>query len=592
MSTAALATSVALLADRSKPLEQRSKMFTQVLIASAAHPEQMELLVREFLQQNEAAGDAAKVAALRQEYEAALNELKNGPPRPATYIGPADCEMPGPGPRAHVVTPEGQDRYPFLQDGVSLVDLEPGMTAFLDHGGATVLGSSRQFNRIGQEAVFVRALPDGCSVEVTHQESKYVVYAAQGLLDDIAAERIKRGDRVLWNPKQQIAFMTIPGDSDRTHRFIDDSRIPHIDIEREIGNPHPILHRLIRRTKILLTRPDLLKRFDMRPRYSVFFTGPSGTGKTLTIKAYLSAYAEMLREHTGRDDLGTRVIRVKASTLLSMWFGESDRMIDELFDDIYHLASQEFAINGRDQRLPVVVIFEEAEGLIRKRSGGDGRAAGADGDVYSRVIGTFLQRADDPNDDLSRFPLIWISSTNLSTAVDSAAWRRLCNERAHFKRLDRDGCRAVLAKKLRDEHPYTRCNGTPPSELRQQAIQGVLSWFYSPNGDDQGQVEITFRDGKRQTRYRRDFLTGSIIEQAVALAVNAAAEECERTGDDELGLDADRLIAAFASVIDAIADNVTEYNVQDYLDVPEQVAIAHVRRVRSVPRRSARMAIG
>lgn len=582
--------SVSLVTDKSKPIEQRAKMFTQMLLAGITHPEQIEQLAREMLRLNDAAGDMARFEELQQTYQAALEELKLGPPRPATFIAPADGDMPGPQPRAHVVTADGQDRYPFLQEGVSLVDLAAGMTVYLDPQGATIIATSDSFVRAGHEAVFLRALPDGECIEVTHQETRYVVYASQPLLDDIASGLVRHGDHILWNQRQQFAFAAIPAATDKKFRFVDDSRIPEIDIQRDIGQPHPILRKLIRRARILLTRPDILERFDMRPRYSVFLTGPSGTGKTLTIKAYQCAFARMLRDYTGRDDLGARVIRVKASTLYSEWFGVADRKIDELFDDIRSLASQEFEINGRRQHLPVNVIFEEAEGIVRKRAGSDGRGVGMDGDVYSRVLGTFLQRADDPNDDLSRFPILWISTTNIATAVDSAAWRRLCNERAHFKRLDRDGCLAVLSKKLRAEYPYAACNGTAAVDLRRQTIQQVLSWLYSPNGDDQGQLEITFRDGKKQLRYRRDFLTGSVIEQAVTLAINSAAEECEQTGDDTIGLDAERVIAALSSIIDGMADNATEYNVADYIDVPEQVAIAHVRRVRGAQRRTVRMA--
>ena len=582
--------SIGLAFDTSKPVDARHKLLRQMMMASMADPEQLDLFARVLVESHAAAGDMAKFEALQDEYKAVLKELKEGPPQPATFVAMADDNMPGPQPRAHVVLANGQERFPFFQEDVSPIDLEPGMTVYMDNQGATIVGTSRSFARAGTEADFVRALPDLNCIEVAHHEQKFVVYASHTLLDDVQEGKLKRGDSVLWHQRQQFAFASIPQEEDRTYRFVDDSRIPDVDIAREIGNPHPILWKLLFRTKILLTRQDLMERFDLRPKYSVFFTGPSGTGKTLTIKAFLSEFHKMLRDVTGRDDLGSRVIRVKASELLSEWFSVSDRNIDHLFDDLLAVASEEFEINGEMQKIPCVLILEEAEGIIRKRSGGDGRGVGNDGDVYSRVIGTFLQRADDPNDDLSKLPIIWISSTNLAKAVDSAAWRRLCNERAHFTRLDRHGCYAVLEKKLRDNYPYTSLNGTLQADLRRQTIQQVMSWLYSPNGEDQGQVELTFRDGKKQTGFRRHFLTGSLIEQAVSLAINSACEECEQTGDDSIGLDAARITDALANVIDGIADNVTEYNAEDYLDVPENVNIASVRRLRGPQRRLARMA--
>jgi ATP-dependent 26S proteasome regulatory subunit len=581
--------SLAVIFDAARPLDARVKLFRQILMSALPNQEQADKLLRSLLVEHQGIGELAKVELLRAEYEQALEELKNGPPRPATFIAAADGEMPGPQPRAHVVTADGVERFPFLQESVSLIDLEPGMTVYLDYKGATVIGASRTFPRAGNEAEYRRSLPESGCVEAVFQDQQYVLYASQSLLTEIAAGRVRRGDLLLWNPRMMFAFAAIPAEEDRKFRFVDDTRIPDLDIAREIGRPHPILRRLIRRTRILLARPDILERFDLRPRYSVFLTGPSGTGKTLTIKAYLSAYQRMIRDYTGRDDIGSRVIRVKATTLLSEWFGVSERKIEELFDDIIAVASEEFEVHGRRQKLPVVVIFEEAEGLLRKRSGGDGRAA-LDGDVYSRVLGTLLARLDDPNDDLSRLPIIWLTTSNLAMAVDSAAWRRLCHERADFRRLDREGCIAVLSKKLRPQYPYSRNNGTPPDLLRRETLQQVIGWLYSPNGEDQGQVELTFRDGKRQTKYRRDFLTGSIIDQAVAQAVSAAAEECEATGDDAIGLNAERIIAALREIIDGLADNITPDNAGDYLDVPDHVTIASVRRLRESRHRLLRMA--
>ena len=79
-------------------------------------------------------------------------------------------------------------------------------------------------------------------------------------------------------------------------------------------------------------------------------------------------------------------------------------------------------------RLPVVVIFEEVEGIARRR-GGDFDGTGG---VFDRIIGTLLQRLDDPLDDLSKLPLVFISTSNKPSMIDVAMHRRLGAKVARF----------------------------------------------------------------------------------------------------------------------------------------------------------------
>src|SRR6202011_4637909 len=98
-------------------------------------------------------------------------------------------------------------------------------------------------------------------------------------------------------------------------------------------------------------------------RFSVMLIGKTGTGKTLTIRAFLHQFSCMMAERTGRKDLGSRVVRVKVPELLSEWLGRSDKNIEELFNNIQAVASEEFETAGGERlRLPVVVILEEVEG--------------------------------------------------------------------------------------------------------------------------------------------------------------------------------------------------------------------------------------
>src|SRR5262249_33641167 len=155
-------------------------------------------------------------------------------------------------------------------------------------------GTSRWIPQVGQEATFLRRLLGTNRVEVSIRDEPIVLHAAQAVLDAVEGGELTRGNRVLICPNRPFAFAVVPADADRKHRFVDKSKIPDVIVGRDIGSPHWCLGWLARRTQLLLFRPDILERYDVRPRISLLMTGPSGTGKTLTIKAFLNLFYRML----------------------------------------------------------------------------------------------------------------------------------------------------------------------------------------------------------------------------------------------------------------------------------------------------------
>ncbi|MBM4070392.1 MAG: AAA family ATPase [Planctomycetes bacterium] len=550
-----------------KPPATRAKVLNTAL--HAVPPPQQEVLLTQLLEHCQANGAANR---LKELYEQTLIELENGPARPATFIKHIVENIPGPKPKAHVISPDGQERYPMLHPDIKGEDLVRGMTVFVDPKCVMVLGYEKCLPSVGQEATFLRGVDDDL-VEISLRDERFLVYGSQAVLDAVAAGTVKNGDRVLLSPQRYFAFRVVPAETDRRHRFVDYSQVPEIIAGRDIGKPHWVLGYLIKRTRILMFRPDLRQRFDLRPRVAVFLSGPTGTGKTLTIKAFQFQFYQMLVERTGRKDLGSRTIRVKPAELLSEWLGQSDKNIERLFDDIRALAGEEIeTVDGEKVQLPVVVIIEEGEGLTRRRGE-------FDSGVYDRILGTMLQRLDDPNTDLGRLPLVLITSSNRPELMDSAMWRRLSGVRANYSRLDRDGLASVLGKKLKPHYPYASVNGYSAEQLRGTAIDQIVGNLYSPNGTDQGLIEVTFRDGKKATKHRRDFLTGAIVEQAVANAIDQAAFAAEE-GHDDAGLSAGWIIDALQRLIDGLAENFTAHNVHDYVDLPDNVQVASLRRLR------------
>ena len=325
-------------------------------------------------------------------------------------------------------------------------------------------------------------------------------------------------------------------------------------------------------------RPDLRAKFDVRPRISLLMTGPSGTGKTLTIKAFLTLFRGMIAERTGRADIGSRVIRVKMSEQLSEWLGRSDKNFEALFDDLQALATEEILTASGDRtRVPVAAIFEEVEGLARRRSTGEPDGTGG---AMDRILGTLLQRFDDPLDELAHLPLIILSTSNRPAMIDVAMHRRLGSKVARFRRLDRRGLAAVLSKKIKPTYPLAQRNGTPAGRLLQGLIDEVTANLFDPRNDEVASLEITLGDGTKLAKFPRDFLTGSLVEQALSESIDELTFFAEENEREEAGLDSAGLIDALRSQIQTLVENVTPYNAADYIDLPDHTHVSNVRRLR------------
>jgi transitional endoplasmic reticulum ATPase len=66
---------------------------------------------------------------------------------------------------------------------------------------------------------------------------------------------------------------------------------------------------------------DKFRRFGMRPSKGVLFYGPPGCGKTLLAKAIAS-------------ECKANFLSIKGPELLTMWFGESEANVRNLFDKV------------------------------------------------------------------------------------------------------------------------------------------------------------------------------------------------------------------------------------------------------------------
>merc|ERR1712194_972936 len=112
-----------------------------------------------------------------------------------------------------------------------------------------------------------------------------------------------------------------------------------------------------------IDHPEKFEKFGMTPSRGVLFYGPPGCGKTLLAKAVAS-------------ECSANFVSIKGPELLTMWFGESEANVREVFDKARAAA-------------PCVLFFDELDSIGTARgSGGDAGGAG------DRVMNQLLTEID------------------------------------------------------------------------------------------------------------------------------------------------------------------------------------------------------
>merc|ERR1712025_306989 len=139
-----------------------------------------------------------------------------------------------------------------------------------------------------------------------------------------------------------------------------------------------------------IDHPDKFEKFGMTPSRGVLFYGPPGCGKTLLAKAVAS-------------ECSSNFVSIKGPELLTMWFGESEANVREVFDKARAAA-------------PCVLFFDELDSIGTARGSGGGDAGGA-GD---RVMNQLLTEIDGVGVKKNVF---FVGATNRPELLDDALLR-------------------------------------------------------------------------------------------------------------------------------------------------------------------------
>ncbi|XP_041474693.1 transitional endoplasmic reticulum ATPase-like [Lytechinus variegatus] len=159
---------------------------------------------------------------------------------------------------------------------------------------------------------------------------------------------------------------------------------------QDIGGLENVKRELQELVQYPVEHPDKFLKFGMTPSRGVLFYGPPGCGKTLLAKAIAN-------------ECQANFISIKGPELLTMWFGESEANVRDVFDKARQAA-------------PCVLFFDELDSIAKSRGGNVGDAGGAS----DRVINQVLTEMDGMG---SKKNVFIIGATNRPDIVDPAILR-------------------------------------------------------------------------------------------------------------------------------------------------------------------------
>ncbi|KAL5703105.1 Cell division control protein 48 E [Ranunculus cassubicifolius] len=198
--------------------------------------------------------------------------------------------------------------------------------------------------------------------------------------------------------------------------------VPNVSWE-DIGGLENVKRELQEVVQYPVEHPEKFEKFGMAPSKGVLFYGPPGCGKTLLAKAIAN-------------ECQANFISIKGPELLTMWFGESEANVREIFDKAR-------------QSAPCVLFFDELDSIATQRGGSVGDAGGA-GD---RVLNQLLTEMDGMS---SRKTVFVIGATNRPDILDSALLRPGRLDQLIYIPLPDQGSRLSIFKACLRKSPISR----------------------------------------------------------------------------------------------------------------------------------------
>ena len=156
----------------------------------------------------------------------------------------------------------------------------------------------------------------------------------------------------------------------------------------DVGGLEEVKKKLKESVELPIKEPERFERLGIRPPRGILLYGPPGTGKTLLAKAVAN-------------ESEANFVSVKGPEVMSMWVGESEKAIREIF-------------KKAKQASPAIIFFDEFDAIAHVRDAGPGNRA------TEAVVNQLLTSMDGLE---SLEGVVVIAATNRPDIIDSALLR-------------------------------------------------------------------------------------------------------------------------------------------------------------------------
>ncbi|KAL4888519.1 P-loop containing nucleoside triphosphate hydrolase protein [Aspergillus ambiguus] len=200
----------------------------------------------------------------------------------------------------------------------------------------------------------------------------------------VVGSRVSEGEPVPLDIRDEDVFLALQETRPTAMRevFLETPKVRWSDI----GGQHEIKRRLQKAVERPLKWPERMKRLNVNSKKGILLYGPPGCSKTLTVKALAT-------------EAGLNFLAVKGAEILSMYVGESERSLREIFR------------KARSAR-PSIIFFDEIDAIASKRS------STSQGGV--NVLTTLLNEMDGIEELKS---VLVVAATNKPDVIDPALMR-------------------------------------------------------------------------------------------------------------------------------------------------------------------------
>jgi hypothetical protein len=453
-------------------------------------------------------------------------------------------------PLALVTNGAGEVCLPAEPDQLDALDC--GDPVLVDQKRGRIAGPDGAVPQTG-DVVTVESVPpdDPEQVVVQHRGQSVVARLPRRLLEAAGPPRV--GSRMTFDPVRRFVLSVLDTESDGRELLADPATLSKFS-RADLGAAHPALDQMLFRLKAEVLFPEWARRLRARQRTSYLLVGATGTGKTTHIKVLARELTDFVEELTG--ERVSRLVLCDASTFYSPWFGETEAKIRAWFERLHRLGSVVLRTrDGREVRVPLLIVLEEVEALFRSRG-----EFGGSSHLFDRPLALLLQLLDSLTDTLD-VPLLFCSTTNRPDLLDAAGRRRLGVRQILFGTLTAPQAASVLAKKVPPDLPL-RGGDRDPERARAALLGQVLSYLYG--GDpEQGVAEVRLVSGERRTLCRRDLVTGAMLEQATSTAIDECFRHSAEAGE-LLGLDGDGILRSLQEQFATLAATLRPHNLREH----------------------------